>query len=274
MFNYYLLCYHKIIDLKKKLIHFCSLVNQVSELSLDENPTDMYSYTNKFIISSLNDPAKWPIIDSETIDFIIRNLSNQDIYQLDFSTSKRLYSSQARYITRSMFFTKLKNGEMRKREWLIYSESKGSLFCKSCKLFQPTPNIFTQGFNDRKNSDRLNEHERGHDHRVTTNKYALREDALGKISSALHQQYMEACNYWKNVLKRIVSVIKFLGARGLAFRGESETFGLRNNGNYLGFLEVLAQFDPFLQNHIRTLGNPGSGHVSYLSKTICDEFIN
>ncbi|KAL4126405.1 hypothetical protein QTP88_010627 [Uroleucon formosanum] len=217
-------------------------VDQVSELTLDENLTDNYSSANKFIISSLNDPAKWPIIDSETIDFIIRNLSNQDIDKLDFSTSKRLYSSQARYVTRSMFFTKLKNGEMRKREWLIYSESKGSLFCKSCKLFQSTPNTFTQGFNDWKNSDRLYEHERGHDHRVNTNKYALREDVLG--------------------------------ARGLAFRGESETFGLRNNGNYLGFLEVLAQFDPFLQNHIRTLGNPGSGHVSYLSKTICDEFIN
>lgn len=49
---------------------------------------------------------------------------------------------------------------------------------------------------------------------------------------------------------------------------------MRNNGNCLGFLEALAQFDPFLQNHIRTLGNPGCGHVSYLSKTICDEFIN
>ncbi|KAL4153946.1 hypothetical protein QTP88_001779 [Uroleucon formosanum] len=150
-------------DFRKTLIHFCS------SSTLDENLTDNYSSANKFIISSLNDSAKWPIIDSETIDFIIRNLSNEDIDKLDFSTSKRLYSSQARYVTRSMFFTKLKNGEMRKREWLIYSESKGSLFCKSCKLFQSTPNTFTQGFNDWKNSDRLYEHERGHDHRVNTN---------------------------------------------------------------------------------------------------------
>jgi len=86
-----------------------------------------------------------------------------------------------------MFFTKLKNGEMRKREWLIYFESKGSLFCKSCKLFQSTPNTFTQGFNDWKNSDRLYEHERGHDHRVNTN--ALR----GRVTKYLRVQRPRGC---------------------------------------------------------------------------------
>ncbi|XP_074038063.1 zinc finger MYM-type protein 1-like [Leptinotarsa decemlineata] len=38
-------------------------------------------------------------------------------------------------------------------------------------------------------------------------------------------------------------------------------------------LEVLAEFDPFLREHIRKYGNPGKGHISYLSSTICDEFI-
>lgn len=38
-------------------------------------------------------------------------------------------------------------------------------------------------------------------------------------------------------------------------------------------LELLAKFDPFLAKHIETHGNKGRGHVSYLSSTICDEFI-
>jgi len=76
--------------------------------------------------------------------------------------------------------------------------------------------------------------------------YALREKMLGKLSSSLHQQYIEECNYWKNVLKHIMSVIKFLGVRGLAYREECEKFGLRNNENYLGFLEFLVEFNPFL----------------------------
>lgn len=38
-------------------------------------------------------------------------------------------------------------------------------------------------------------------------------------------------------------------------------------------MELIAEYDPFLKNHIENHGNPGSGHVSYLSKTICEEFI-
>ena len=79
--------------------------------------------------------------------------------------------------------------------------------------------------------------------------------------------------YWIEVLKRVVAVTSFLAERGLAFRGDSEIFGCPANGNYMGCLELLAKFDPFLQQHITTHGNPGKGHVSYLSSTICDEFI-
>ena len=51
-----------------------------------------------------------------------------------------------------------------------------------------------------------------------------------------------------------------------------ELFGQNDNGNYLGLLELLSQFDPFLAEHIRRDGNKGRGQVSYLSSTICEEF--
>lgn len=38
-------------------------------------------------------------------------------------------------------------------------------------------------------------------------------------------------------------------------------------------LEILAEYDPFLAKYIQKYGNPGSGHTSYLSSTICDEII-
>ncbi|KAK9687986.1 protein of unknown function (DUF4371) [Popillia japonica] len=38
-------------------------------------------------------------------------------------------------------------------------------------------------------------------------------------------------------------------------------------------LELTAEFDPFLAKHIARYGNPGSGHTSYLSSIICEEFI-
>ena len=50
-------------------------------------------------------------------------------------------------------------------------------------------------------------------------------------------------------------------------------FGQKDNGNYLGLLELLSQFDPLLAEHIRRYGNKGRGQVSYLSSTICEELI-
>jgi Domain of unknown function (DUF4371) len=93
------------------------------------------------------------------------------------------------------------------------------------------------------------------------------------LDSGLAKQIKEEQLYWRNVLERVVAVICTLAERGLAFRGENETFESPNNGNYLGLLDLIAKFDPFLSNHIKQYGNRGSGSPSYLSKTVCDEFI-
>ncbi|GIY39142.1 zinc finger MYM-type protein 1 [Caerostris darwini] len=61
--------------------------------------------------------------------------------------------------------------------------------------------------------------------------------------------------------------------QGLPFRGDNEKFGTPNNGNYFGLLELVANCDQFLRNHIDRYVNTGSGKSSYLSKTICEEFI-
>ena len=37
--------------------------------------------------------------------------------------------------------------------------------------------------------------------------------------------------YWQQVLRMIVSVVKFICVRGLAFRGKNELIGSTNNGN-------------------------------------------
>lgn len=53
-----------------------------------------------------------------------------------------------------------------------------------------------------------------------------------------------------------------------------EKFGSLNNGNYLGILQLIARYDPFLATYIGQYGNSGSGKLSYLSKTICDKLIH
>ncbi|KAL7400230.1 hypothetical protein ABVT39_008832 [Epinephelus coioides] len=101
-----------------------------------------------------------------------------------------------------------------------------------------------------------------------------RMSGTGAIDSALRKQTSDAREYWRGVLRRVVAVIKFLGERGLAFRGNDELLGSPHNGNYLGILELISQFDPFLAEHIKTYGQKGRGSVSYLSSTICEEFID
>jgi hypothetical protein len=64
-----------------------------------------------------------------------------------------------------------------------------------------------------------------------------------------------------------------MAEHGLPFGGDKETFGSPHNGNFLGLLKLIAKFDPFLANHIKKFGSKGSGVTSYLSKTVCDEFI-
>lgn len=79
--------------------------------------------------------------------------------------------------------------------------------------------------------------------------------------------------YWKNVLKRVFSVVNKLSSRGRPFRGTDETFGSLHNGEYMMWLDFISEYDPFLAEHIRKYGNPGSGKTSYLSSVICDEVI-
>ena len=68
--------------------------------------------------------------------------------------------------------------------------------------------------------------------------------------------------YWRNVLFRVLDVLKYLCERGLATRGKDESIGSVHNGNYLGIIE-LCNYDPFLQKHSDTYGNKGKGAASY-----------
>ncbi|XP_065664785.1 zinc finger MYM-type protein 1-like [Hydra vulgaris] len=87
--------------------------------------------------------------------------------------------------------------------------------------------------------------------------YLTRRQGCGVLQK-LEEQINEEYNYWEH---------------GLAFRRTNEKFGSLQNGSYLGLLELVSQFDPFLASHFAKYGNSGKRNSSYLSKTICEEFI-
>ena len=233
------------------------------------NPTEPVEKAFEFS----TDPAEWVINDSLR-DYVAKHNYTQN-KDLDFARSKRICKDDVRYLNSSLFERKLLNGEKSQRIWLVYSPSKGSVYCAPCFLFDGESAFADKdGFRDWKNASlRVSTHENSAKHQSCVKSLKDRATALGRIDKALIVECDKEVVYWQNVLKRVVAVIKKLSSRGLALRGHDENFGSLHNGNFMMSLELIAEFDPFLADHISRFGNKGTGSTSYLSKTICEEFI-
>lgn len=252
-----------------------------SDILQEEIPKSVSVAVKEFAIKE-TDPGLWNINDTNTIDYWIRSgPSSCQNHDSNFSNSRRLYKTagvenmMARYLTDNVLKRELRNGEFVKREWALYSPSQGRLYCFACHLLSKKESSFaTSGFNDWKHSNVIVEHENGEEHRKCMTEYSIRHKETGSVDSLLLKQHRSEQEYWHKVLTRLVSVIRFLASRGLPFRGENQIIGSANNGNYLGILELLSEFDLFLEEHLKMYGNPGKGNTSYLSANICEEFID
>uniref|UniRef100_A0A0L8I588 Uncharacterized protein n=1 Tax=Octopus bimaculoides TaxID=37653 RepID=A0A0L8I588_OCTBM len=78
--------------------------------------------------------------------------------------------------------------------------------------------------------------------------------------------------YYFEVLKRVVVIIKSLSESGLTFRDLEEKWCSLNNGNILGAIELTAEFDPFLHEHLEKCKNT-KVNITYLSKSVYEELI-
>ncbi|XP_065651179.1 uncharacterized protein LOC136079371 [Hydra vulgaris] len=194
------------------------------------------------------DPGLWNL-DEKTRDYICRNGFSQNI-NADFTHSKKEYlivhksgghRTFNRYLNKDWFKTVLVNGETCQRDYLSYSETNGSVYCIPCYLF---------------------ENETATD--------------LGQIDTTITRQLKIETNYWINVLTRVCSVVKSLASHGLPFRGTEEKYGssVANSGNFIMAMELVAEYDPFLCQHISKYGNPGKGNTSYLSFHAYEQFIS
>lgn len=126
----------------------------------------------------------------------------------------------------------------------------------------------------KKGGEKIKRHENSKNHKLCVIKMKERGEVLNRIDQKLKYQVETEISYWKNVLTRVVAVVKSLSSRGLSFRGDDDHFGSVHNGNFMMSLELIAQFDSFLAQHIEKFGNKGKGSTSYLSFNIYEQFIS
>lgn len=71
------------------------------------------------------------------------------------------------------------------------------------------------------------------------------------IDNTYQEMQMLKKRQWNEVMKRLISIVCHLAERNLAFRGHNSNLHETNNGNFLGVVELLAEFDPVMSEHVR-----------------------
>lgn len=222
---------------------------------------------------NISDPATWPLTrNSKVIDHIITNGPVQthiDNYPKN---------DTGRHFSNSHFTKKLANNEIIQRRWLIYSVSKNRVYCFCCRLFDSssTSNLASEGYNDWKHlSEMLKVHESSTFHKKFYLSWIEAELRLktGKTIDCQEQHLIrKETTRWNNILSRLMHITLYLAENNMAFRGTSDKLYTPNNGKFLGLVQLLAKFDPVMEEHLR-LAVKGDVSDHYCGKDIQNELI-
>ena len=205
---------------------------------------------------NVDDPGNWDKIGQNIRDFLVERGPKRD-------DSLELFpkDSAGRHFDSSHYKRLLRNGEKSDRRWLVYSVSLNKIFCFCCKLFKTQKTmallgqLANEGYKDWHNLSRnLRNHEASKEHMNCMTSWIELETRLQKnktIDESLQREINREKEHWTQVLKRIIAVVQRLAKNNMAFRGDCEKLYAESNGLFLQMIEMIAEFDPIMEEHIR-----------------------
>lgn len=226
-------------------------------------------------VSNIYDPAKWENTALTGLrDMIVEKGPVR--FPSDYEYPR---NEQNRRFSINFYNRKMLNGETMDRRWLVYSSSKDAAFCFSCKLFGKTAaggQLANGGCSDWTHLGvKLQQHEVSQEHIKSMTSWLEAAQRLSRgnaVDKFLLEQIKKEKVHWRSVLTRILAVVQHLAQNNSAFRGKTEKLYESSNGNFLGLIEMLAKFDPIIQEHVRRIKD-GEIHDHYLGHRIQNEFI-
>ncbi|XBI53737.1 hypothetical protein VPH35_035911 [Triticum aestivum] len=252
--------------------------NDVNILDEDHDPNILDDMNNS-VQPDIFDPRNWDGLDPKKIDILLqKGPKREDIEYGPYDKFSRRFSALS--LSRI-----LSNEEKFDREWLVYNNGLDKAFCFCCKLLKRghvIGQLANEGLSDWiHHGARIKEHESSREHITNMTAwydFRLRMQKNETIDKVAQRELEKEKEHWRKVLLRILLIVKFLAEHNIAFRGSNskayfQQLYQESNGNFLGLVELLAEFDPVIKEHVDRITNDKIlDH--YLGPSIQNELIN
>lgn len=228
-------------------------INEEFDFNKEKYPSDIAYFKNK---KTLTDDEK---------NFILAKGPCRPILQNFPKTNNRCFST-------SYYKSLSVSGMETENEWLCYSPKLDIVYCEPCWLFQSSRHAkhsnWSTGINDWQGlSKKIKIHNNSEEHQkscLAKNQWKQKKFDLNLESSMIKEQL-----FWTKVLERYVKIILKLAINSNSFRGHNESNSSVCKGNFLDFVDLLAEYDDVL----REVVNMPKGKTKYLSPHIQNELI-
>ena len=190
-------------DQSESVTRTVEVSDEVSNASVD---VEMHEHD---LPNQHDDAGLWQNLSQVDIDYWIRKgPSDCQHSEGPFDSSRRVFNGTTKHCTSNIFRGTKMNGEPYSRDWLLFSPQTGNVYCFVCLLFCPGNTRFSgEGFSDWRNCNDVQNHECNQKHRDAQLTFLVRQRQLN-VSCNLSEQIDREREYWKEVLRRVIAVIR------------------------------------------------------------------